>query len=605
MQNLNEVFDSDATYPITNLTPKAKVPQIIHVQAPGTNDIIVRLTSSDTIGTRVKAVKPGDKVVQVFLTSLSEKGNITDFKGGLGSDPIGAINTIFDTVVDICKQNKIEAILFRFPKMKMKGKDQVAQRIIARLTKTRSGGRYTTLDEIEGLSKKFAFSLLYRKGKVLSDIPGIPNIDPEKFEKVESKVGEVYVDKDTGQAVSKADAIAQTIADESIKVTQQTVVSTTKINRNVLISTLYARVAKHLDDYTEEAKIKHNEYISNPLAVKTDNSPDTKLIKSLNDKVTSANTPSNYLNSEGDADKLYDITLDQFNQAAAILAPLIEKANFSNSLDITLKMVEQIKILNLPKVKEHALIRSAQYDIREKFKNALIKTPDIAGQYDKDQINAINSYTDEGYMPINNFLNGLGRNNSINEQTYKYTIPNLDNAFKSGVVLPRDIAVYRGMFLNKDQVENMLKTKYFIFNSFVSTSLAPIIFSGGFGNVTKTLSSPSELSENEDEFIVGFIIKGLNNVKSIITGNMSAHPRECEVILPRGLMIKVKNYYTSDNQLLVDCVIVAQDGTELNESEYGFSFTNLYTEKYYVADDSYAPLVEYLSMSDISPKFIK
>ena len=82
---------------------------------------------------------------------------------------------------------------------------------------------------------------------------------------------------------------------------------------------------------------------------------------------------------------------------------------------------------------------------------------------------------------------------------------------------------------------------------------------------------------------------------------MSAHPRECEIILPRGLMLKIKKHYTSGRHLLVESVIVGQDGQELNESEIEFSFSNLFTESYSVND--YFVLAEYLSLDELSRKF--
>ncbi|AFL47721.1 putative split RNA polymerase ADP-ribosylase [Acinetobacter phage ZZ1] len=219
IDQLNEVFDADnlgTIYPVQDLTPKAKVPQMLHIKVPGTNDLLVRLTHLDTVGTRVKAVQPGDKTVQVFLMSLSEKGNITDFRGGLGTDPVGAINTIFTTVLDISKKFRFDSVLFRIPKNKMKGQERAVQRVLSRLIKNRSGGRFTTLDEIErDESKKFSFVMAYRKNSdVLDQVPLSDNI-----EKVETKAGDTFIDKDTGKQVSKAEAVASEIVKKAEKIT--------------------------------------------------------------------------------------------------------------------------------------------------------------------------------------------------------------------------------------------------------------------------------------------------------------------------------------------------------------------------------------------------
>ncbi|ADI96439.1 Alt RNA polymerase ADP-ribosylase [Acinetobacter phage Ac42] len=599
---LNEVFDEDSKgLPYTNLNPNQKPEQTFAIKTPDNASLVVKLASTSELGEKVKPLKVSDKAFQVILFSLSDKGNFAELKNGLGSDPIGAIQAILDIVKSAQRTTKAESIMLRFPLKKIGGKAPQLVRIVSRILQ-RTMPQFKTLEEINGVSSKHAYVVIYKKSRGL-DAKGLPKPSEKRFKAVETKVGETLIDNETGKEVSKAEAVAITIADGSDKkVIDKTEIAKTRIDRSLLVSTLYARVATKLDSYSDEAKEKYNEYLANPLAVEVSQKPDTQIIKTLNEKVSVVDVPNYYLSKQGNEENIEGLTQEQFDQAVEVLAPLIKKVNFSNSLEITLKMIEQIKILKLPPAKEHLLIRGAQYDIRERFRVALANTPELAGQYSKEQISAINTYTDSGFSEMNDFLNGSGKMDQSNVRAYKYNIPNLDNAFASGSVLPKDLVVYRGMDLNEEQVRDMLRTEHFVFNAFVSTSIAPIIFSGGFGNVTKALTDPSPLVPSDNGgVVVGFIIRGLNNVKSIITGSMSAHPRECEIILPRGLMLKIKKHYTSGRHLLVESVIVGQDGQELNESEIEFSFSNLFTESYSVND--YSVLAEYLSLDELSRKF--
>ena len=105
--NLNEVFDSEiAQYKAINVNQKAKVPQLWNIKVPGNDNLLVRMVSYLSKGDAVKQVKMGDKFVQVFLMSLSKNGNASELRNGLGADPIGALNTIFDTVYEQVKKLK-------------------------------------------------------------------------------------------------------------------------------------------------------------------------------------------------------------------------------------------------------------------------------------------------------------------------------------------------------------------------------------------------------------------------------------------------------------------------------------------------------------------
>ena len=129
MELLNEVFDEENSkiYPVENVKPKLKVPQVFLIKVPGNNNLMIRLVQGSGQGDAVKNIKMGDKFIQVYVFSVSEKGNIGALKGGLGQDPIGAINTIFETVNKVVKQIKADAVMFRFNPKKMQGQDKAIQ----------------------------------------------------------------------------------------------------------------------------------------------------------------------------------------------------------------------------------------------------------------------------------------------------------------------------------------------------------------------------------------------------------------------------------------------------------------------------------------------
>ena len=622
---LNEVFDSESIYPTTNLTPKAKVPQIIHIQAPGTNDIVVRLTSSDTIGTRVKAVKPGDKVVQVFLTSMSEKGNITDFKGGLGSDPIGAINTIFDTVIGICKEYRIEAILFRFPKSKMKGKDQVAQRIIQRLTKTRTGGRYTTLTEIEGLSKKFAFSLLYRKNTTLQDVPGIPNIDPEKFEKVDTKVGETYVNKETGQPVSKSEAIAQTVVDEASKTSPQQVVAITKVSRQAALTMQGFHSGPPTSNMSAKQALSLNKLVMDPPLVAGDAKPSSfaDINKVVVDELPGTIDKPSTVGPNGQVSTfsagrygMYATIVNSYLESGMgisdahleykkieselddILSRLTIKNSYQKIGELVKHVSSQVAFQKQSPAEKHDLLShmmsrlfdNTVYPMAREFVEGSKGTQNLT----KPQKTAVKQYTERSFRAINGFLLG----SSAPDESVLSSIGHIDEAIKNGGTLPQGVLLYRGQKVSYNSASELVENKFFTFRNYVSASIIPRIFLGGsFGaQSASTLDAGSstemgtddpkhfldnslaqddsdKLSNNQKSSIfisLGLVIKGGHKVKSINTAGISDHTSEAEVILPRGLITKIDKVYSSalndgeNTNMLMELDIVPP--SELTES---------------------------------------
>lgn len=651
LTQLNEVFDSENTYPVTNLTPKAKVPQILHVQAPGTNDIVVRLTSSDTIGTRVKAVKPGDKAVQVFLTSMSAKGNITDFKGGLGSDPIGAINTIFDTVVSICKEYRIESILFRFPKSKLKGKDQVAQRIIKRLTKTRSGGRFTTLDEVEGLSKKFSFVLLYRKGKVLADIPGIPNIDPEKFEKVETKVGETFISKETGQSVTKAEVIAQTIVSAAEKVTTQQAITITKVSRRAITAALYANMSD-----TVIAPENRDYFMENNESIHLADSsvPVTKMLVNLtNDDVQPASLLAQNKSSIELSIKNTLLSKVSIDNTESVLSDVLAAWNRAKTDNMQSFYIDLANILstgpmrNLSKLDRIMIgdsILMGLTPLTRQMEVSFAGTPPEWSALTENEKQAIREYTGSEYDRINPMLMGTRKR----AESIASLVNDMDSAFSKGTRLKKGTLLFRGMGISKGQFTDVVREGYYYFHNFISTSLMPSNIYNGYQDNLDALNPNAEDITDRDDLSnsnlynpydansintkVGLIMSGTDKVKVIIPGSESEFPHECEVILPRGLLFKVTKAMaesTSDqsygpqrkallyldlvnpNQLdetaeIFDGSLMLQEG-KIEKIQPDFSFSKLYqlNESELVDADAEDVLVSLIGFGNLTKKFIQ
>ena len=234
MELITELFDEDTTLPITNLNPKKKIPQIfsVHVddaiEQPG-----FRLCTYTSGGDTNRDLKMGDKMMHIVPFTLTAKGSIAKLKG-LGPSPINYINSVFTVAMQTMRQYKIDACMLRILKSKTAGQARQIQVIADRLIRSRSGGRYVLLKELWDYDKKYAYILIHRKNVSLEDIPGVPEISTELFTKVESKVGDVYINKDTGAQVTKNEAIAASIAQENDKRSDQAVIVKVKISRRAI-----------------------------------------------------------------------------------------------------------------------------------------------------------------------------------------------------------------------------------------------------------------------------------------------------------------------------------------------------------------------------------
>lgn len=544
---LDEALDENtSTYPVINLKPKQKIPQTWKFNVPGNDSLMGRLVSFASEGDAVKNVKMGDKYAQFFLLSLTGKGNATELKGGLGSDPRGAIVTIFDTIYESMIRCRFDAVLFRLPIRKLKGQHKAVQRILSRLLDTRTGGRYVVLKEMWDYSSKYAYVLVKRKSVLLEDIPGLPKVSDELFTKVETQVGTTYVDKKTGQAVDKDTAFAASIANlEDNRSSDRAIAAKIRISRREVMMAQYSNM-ESTKDWKPEARARQEELNANPPvheATGMYNSAIGTVIFKAKDSVVAENRK---LLSSLDAftDLSHDERLENENhrESRAIYRSILKHVNQFNENPMidTPRSVQDREYMALAGVRQYyqavnkfngnnylevyrdiASIVLPQYgkneitgDQRNEFIKDLIvdftdkttaKTRDAYSMQSsllKGELNgttsegrAVKTYTGSAYGDINDFLIGSYGDNA---STQIKRIENLDRAFEKGVKLPNNTKLFRGMSAKITPFENMIRNKIFYFSNFVSTSLAPV-FAGMYGFTVPALDQSVGLEMDVDD----------------------------------------------------------------------------------------------------------
>lgn len=609
---LDEVFDENtSTYPVINLKPQLKVPQIWKFDVPGNDSLMARMVSFQSNGDAVKNVKMGDKFVQLFIMSLSDKGNTGELRGGLGSDPIGAVTTIFDTIVDSAKRYRFDAVLFRLPIKKMKGQGPAVQRLIARLAMSRAGGKYVVLKELWDYSSKYAYVLIRRKNVKLEDIPGIPAVSTELFTAVETKVGTTYVEKKSGRPVTKDEAYAASIAEvEDNRTTDRAIAAKTKISRRMAIAAQYGNIQYTGKGWNSDIKAERDKLNANPPVNLTSKeevkSPE---ISSISDsgKRQVENFMENDTFRNMDVDAFIAMTPEQridntsyytrnmidrvkhrietINKGINIATPLqkdqidrtaieaVQQAhkvmaefNGKNHVEIYTKLAN-IHINNytreeLGSLERDSFIAAMIEDFTEQSTHGVREAYRALGLNLADKIpkgsaeaKAITRYCGSGFGDINDFLNGQ---DPADARTREVIIPALDKAFEHGIKLPAGTPLFRGMLLGSDILGKVLEEKVFYFTNFISTSLAPA-FAGMYGNSTRAFNDVGSdiVDIDADEAIpefsagkaarIGMQIKGADKIKVIAPGELSPHVIECEVILPRGTAVRINKAYLSLN----------------------------------------------------------
>lgn len=587
MELITELFDEDTTLPITNLNPKKKIPQIfsVHVddaiEQPG-----FRLCTYTSGGDTNRDLKMGDKMMHIVPFTLTAKGSIAKLKG-LGPSPINYINSVFTVAMQTMRQYKIDACMLRILKSKTAGQARQIQVIADRLIRSRSGGRYVLLKELWDYDKKYAYILIHRKNVSLEDIPGVPEISTELFTKVESKVGDVYINKDTGVQVTKNEAIAASIAQENDKRSDQAVIVKVKISRRAIAQ------SQSLESSRFETPMFQKFEAS---AAELNKPADAPLISDANELTvisTSGFALENALNS---------VTAGMAFREASIIP---EDKESDVNAEIKNKALERLRKESITSIKTLETIASIVDDTLEKYKSAwlerninkhshlnqdaanelvqnswnAIKTKIIrrelrgyaltvgwslhsivenkdASKYTPAQKRGIREYVGSGYVDMNNALLGLynpdERTSILTAPEIEQAIDNLDSAFKNGDRLPKGITLYRSQRMLPSIYEALVKNRVFYFRNFVSTSLYPNIFGTWMtDSAVGVLPDEKRLSisiDKNDEGLVnssdnlvgiGWVITGADKVNVVLPGGSLAPSNEMEVILPRGLMVKI------------------------------------------------------------------
>lgn len=597
---LDEVFDSEGTLPAVNLNLKLKVPQIWKIGDEESN-LVARMVSYTSEGDAIKQVKLGDKYAHVILMSLSPKGTPAELKGGLGTNPINSINTIFETVYAQVKKLKMDAVMFRFPTKKMKGQGPIVQRVIQRLVMQKTGGRYKVVPSMYQFTGKHTYILVVRKNADIEDIKGIPDINADLYTKVESAVGDVFVSKKDGQQVTKEVAIAGSIAAVEEKRSDRTVISRTKVSRRQVAASQSLTSDVILDPSKfEEYEASAAEFSKAATAAEIFEATELKLaISSKASKENIANRAASsfawqiagfggkseekvlskennfkaeYIHRLGDAETTSVKSMEAYIQTALDILESEKEEHinrFKDGLfgDDQQKTVEATKKWNLYRTKFiKSSLQSYAGTVSEQIQNITVSR--VPNHYTNAEKRGIKEYVGSGYRDINNML--LGRYDpedydSLDKKEVVVAIKNLDDAFKRGDKLPEGTTLWRSQTVRKPIYEALVKNKVFYFRNFVSTSLYPIIFGGWKGNQGVAMTSDNTravlnvdkndegsiipgsitadyLERNGEEGIrvnIGWAITGSEKINVVYPGSISNMGNEMEVILPRGTMLKI------------------------------------------------------------------
>lgn len=546
MEILNEVLDeSKLDLPVTNLYPKTKIPQIFAIQTNSEGSLpAFRMCSYTSGGDTNKNVKPGDKMVHVVMLSLNEKGSLVKLKN-LGGDPIGVISTTFNIVYSTMKQYKMDACLFRMAKSKIGGQARQMQVIMDRLVRSRTGGKFVILKELWDYDKKYAYILIHRKNVDLSTVPGVPEIDTGLFTAVETKVGEVYVEKKSGQQVTKAQAVAASIAIENDKRSDQNVISRAKINRRQAIAAQYSVDASSIqgDDRAAEefkrleAKVpvksskgaESSDMVTkvNTIADRQGNEYIGKVLNFITNPETSQDTDGKALTARigqlrqlskmpkgamlsggfetGGMKYFIENRQEMYNEVHSF-ARLIAGVNTTNSLQTMKDIVKMASAGTRPEDREQLIAnliglayKEISAIIRDSYQTAasLSKEND---HYSEDEKQAISEYCANAFEYVNKFLIGKPEEGYSTSDSLEI-IDNMDSAFEKGTRLDKGTLLYRGQKLDLPTFEHNAENKLFYFRNYVSTSLKPLIF-GEFGRMFMTLDDETTIytAETPDDY---------------------------------------------------------------------------------------------------------
>ena len=419
----------------------------------------------------------------------------------------------------------MDAVLFRFPTKKMKGQGPIVQRVIARLVAQKTGGRFKVIPALYQFTGKHTYVMVVRKNANIEDIKGIPEINTELYTKVESDVGDVFINKKDGVQVSKETAIAGSIAAVEEKRTDKAVIRRTKISRRQVA----ASQALSSDTILDPAKFEEYEetaaQFSKPATAEM--IPEAEEIK-LSISSKAARKQSALLAASGISYRISNIigitSFEAEKMEAGIVKELEKRIGSADLTSVeSMQAFVQTGLDTLEEYKEAYIQKQIDNNfgsVEEKRKAAeiiwnvqrlrfikgalqgyaknvsqdihhitLMRTPK---QYTGAEKAGIKDYCGSGYHDINNML--LGRYDDESREILEAdevtkAIKNIDAAFVKGDRIPEGLTLWRAQTIRKPIYDAMVKNRVFYFRNFVSTSLMPIIFGGWKGNVGVAMTS--------------------------------------------------------------------------------------------------------------------
>ncbi|APU01987.1 RNA polymerase-ADP-ribosyltransferase [Aeromonas phage L9-6] len=640
---LTEVFDAAGKYDVVNLTPKAKVPHMLMIKAPGAENLVIRFCNYAAKGDVVKQVKTGDKFMQIQVMQLSPKGNLQVLKTGLGNDPIGAMNVICDEILNVMVKYRLDGALLRFPTKSLHGQSKTIGRLASRLLKTRGGGRFIVLPELLEHAGKYTYIMMYRKSVGITGVAGL-EIDPELYTITNTKVGDIVTDAKTGQTVTKTEAIAKSIEKKEDKRPMNSATHF-KISRAEIIKTFNA--ANNIDKFDATSYFEPVENIINSegrniesynVAAQTFMAPDRDFIQAFGDKIELEQTEIDAIIIASDNKSINGIeALNAFTQ-------IISDVYIEDEYDKTLERLDHISDDHPGKEKMvmDMARRRADPRIKQALHNYQLLIESKFNRQYKDRVEyslseapvasrkAVEMYCAEGYININGTLTGNMRH--LDPDT-KRDIEAIDTAFKkAGLRIPKGMTLYRGQRSDSWVSKAAMENKAFYFSNFVSTSAKPIMYSGQLGSssdisLNREEVDPTniEVADKMDEAIYfGFVITE-TKVPAIFPGYWSEHNDECEFILPRGTVFKFNKTYKAGGtggrtNVIVECEAVGLNMLEESEVIYdgdhlmetgevkpmGFSnFVKARNEPKLTKAESFSVLANAMSFDGVSPKFFE
>lgn len=523
---LDEIFSSDGILPITNLNPKLKVPQIWAIGGEY-SQLVTRMVSYQSEGDAIKQVKMGDKYAHVILMSLSSKGTPAELKGGLGGSPYESINGIFSAVYSTVKMLRMDAVMFRFPTKKMKGQGPAVQRILQRLVMQKTGGRFKVLPAMYQFTGKHTYILVVRKNADITDITGMPGINPDLYTKVDSDVGEVYVSKKEGQQVTKEEALAASIAAVEEKRSDRSVIMRTKISRRAVAASqsLTSEIIfdpEKFEEY-EASAAEFSKPATAPMIPEAQQLKDTIESKAARGRsaLMAGGGAATHLQkfvkmNARQAEKFEEKFAEELKRRIGD-APLTSVKSMQSFVQTLLDSLAERQDEAMESIMAEFPSSMPSFDREERAKSLwnakrtqMIKkalqgyaknvSADIGYitssrtplQYSNAEKRGIKEYVGSGYSDMNNMLLGRYSEDDKEIMTAKEVttaIQNLDDAFKKGDRIPEGITLWRSQNIRQPIFEALVKNRVFYFRNFVSTSLMPIVFGGWKGNVAVAMTS--------------------------------------------------------------------------------------------------------------------